>query len=225
MLDQIEHKIIRSRRKTYSLSIDSKGELVLKVPLNLKNSEIDNILNRHSEWIKSKLHRRNELNLKHNVESLINFNEVMLLGVRRKIILDGKSKDAQLLDDKIIFNSTFETKLDTFIILWLKNYAKYYFSKRTEELANTAGLKFSKVKLSNARKRWGSCSNKGNINLAWRLIMAKPSAIDSVILHELAHTVYMDHSVKFYNLLDSLDLYRKDSDKWLFENNYLLNLY
>lgn len=225
MNDNIEYKIIWSKRKTYSISINSLGEVVVKVPNRTAKNEVDEIIHRHRNWITDKLGKRKELNQKFNVEKLQNYEEIILLGSKTPIILDGSAEGAFLKDNKLIINNTFKPKLADFLNLWFKNYAKDYFNRRATELSEIFNLKFNKIKISNARKRWGSCSSKGNINLAWRLIMADPKAIDSVILHELAHTVYMDHSEKFYNLLDSIDLNRKESDIWLRENNYLLNLY
>ncbi|MDC1068169.1 SprT family zinc-dependent metalloprotease [Candidatus Kapabacteria bacterium] len=225
MYSNYEYKITKSNRKSYSISIDSLGIVQLKVPNFLTKIEIESLLNKHNNWIETKLAARLKANSINNLEKLVNYSEVMLLGKRIEVVLDGKTIGADLQDNRLIINETFKPKLANFINLWFKKYAANYFNRATTDLASLHNFKFQKIKLSSARKRWGSCSSKGYINLAWRLIMAKESVINSVILHELVHTVHMNHSDKFYQLLDSVDSNRLNSDKWLNENSYLLNLY
>lgn len=225
MLAQIDHKILKSKRKTYSLSVDSFGTLIIKVPNHLSAREINRIVENHSDWIYKKINFREEVNTKNGLESLVKLQEIILIGKRKKVILDGQVQGVSLENECIKINSTFSDKLESFIKNWFKKYAKDYFTRKCSELSETSGLNFNQLKISDARKRWGSCSSYKTINLSWRLIMAEPYVIESVILHELVHTVYMNHSNKFYSLLDSLDLNRRESDLWLKENSFLLNLY
>jgi predicted metal-dependent hydrolase len=72
------------------------------------------------------------------------------------------------------------------------------------------------LSLSNARRRWGSCSARGTIRLNWRLVMAPDAVRRSVVAHEVAHLVHFDHSREFRALLGSLfegDL--AAADRWL----------
>lgn len=71
------------------------------------------------------------------------------------------------------------------------------------------------VKLSDTYSRWGSCSSKGNINLATRLLLAPPEVMDAVIIHELAHLVVPNHSDKFWTEVERALPNHKDHDKWL----------
>ncbi len=74
------------------------------------------------------------------------------------------------------------------------------------------------VKLSDTYTRWGSCSHRGNINLATRLLLAPPAVLDAVIIHELAHLLEANHGPKFWaHVARALPEY-KVYDKWLREN-------
>ena len=74
------------------------------------------------------------------------------------------------------------------------------------------------VKLSDTYSRWGSCSHKGNINLATRLLLAPQLVLDAVIVHELAHLVHADHSPRFWaEVARALPDY-KVYDAWLKEH-------
>lgn len=73
----------------------------------------------------------------------------------------------------------------------------------------------NEVKLSDSYSRWGSCSSKGNINLATRLLLAPDEVLDAVIIHELAHLVEANHSARFWAQVErALPDYRK-YDEWL----------
>ena len=82
--------------------------------------------------------------------------------------------------------------------------AKAYLPNRVEKLAKTYDLVYKKVKINNAKTRWGSCSSKNNINLSLQLMRLPDYLIDYVILHELAHTKVKNHSTQFWYFLDAL---------------------
>ena len=102
--------------------------------------------------------------------------------------------------------------------------AKNYLPNRVNELASKHGLSYQKVKINNAKTRWGSCSSTNNINLTLQLMRLPNHLIDYVILHELAHTKVKNHSVTFWNFLDTLtDNNAKKLDKEL--KTYYLNVF
>ena len=73
----------------------------------------------------------------------------------------------------------------------------------------------NQVKLSNTYSRWGSCSHKGNINLATRLLLAPSEVLDAVIIHELAHLVEQNHSPRFWAQVERALPNYKEYDSWL----------
>jgi len=81
---------------------------------------------------------------------------------------------------------------------WLQQQAKEILAERLETLAQRAGAEFSRFSLSNAKTRWGSCTQDGHIRLNWRLIHFSLPVIDYVVAHELAHLRAMDHSPAFW---------------------------
>ncbi len=97
----------------------------------------------------------------------------------------------------------------------LTKQAKQALPQRLHELAQKHGFSFNRVTVRNMHTRWGSCSAKGNIGLSIYLLMLPEHLRDYVMLHELCHTRQMNHSPKFWALLDSLiegrsGLYRRE---------------
>ena len=82
--------------------------------------------------------------------------------------------------------------------------AKRVLPPRLEILAEKHGFKYSSCSVRNSHSRWGSCSGKGNISLSIYLVLLTDELIDYVLLHELCHTVEMNHSERFWTLLDNV---------------------
>ena len=105
---------------------------------------------------------------------------------------------------------------------WRKE-AKKYLPGRLRKLAALNGFEFNKVIIKNNRSRWGSCSNKDNINLSLHMMRLPGHLIDYVLLHELTHTKYRNHSKSFWEHLDKLTGDAKGLDKEL--KQYRLDIY
>lgn len=73
-------------------------------------------------------------------------------------------------------------------------------------------------------KRWGSCSHKGNLNFAWRVIMAPLEVIDSVVLHELVHLKIKNHSKSFWMKVKQMQPNYDLHKKWLSINGFLMKI-
>lgn len=83
-----------------------------------------------------------------------------------------------------------------------KALAKEYFESKTKEFADIMGIKYGRITITSAKKRFGSCSSAGNISYSYLLYLYPECAREYVIVHELAHRVYMNHSPKFYQMIE-----------------------
>ncbi len=86
---------------------------------------------------------------------------------------------------------------------WLKQQAADILLSRLADQAETMKLTYTKAALSNATQRWGSCSAKRHIRLNWRLILTDRPLMDYVIIHELAHLVELNHSHRFWAIVET----------------------
>ena len=94
----------------------------------------------------------------------------------------------------------------------------------TQYYSKLMGIPYKPIRVKNQRTRWGSCSNKGSINLNWRIIMAPNQVITYVVIHELAHLKYEDHSREFWALVGKHMPDYKRWKKWLVDNGESLTI-
>ncbi|MDD3377307.1 MAG: DUF45 domain-containing protein [Candidatus Riflebacteria bacterium] len=85
---------------------------------------------------------------------------------------------------------------------WLKSQARLAFCQEVERQRQLFGFKYENISIKDTKTRWGSCSAKGNLNFNWRLILVKPEALSYLVTHETAHLSEMNHSHKFWGLVE-----------------------
>jgi predicted metal-dependent hydrolase len=90
------------------------------------------------------------------------------------------------------------------VIKWYRRHAQQYFRDRVEHYSARLGIQPPRVFLSNAQSRWGSCNANGQVRLSWRLMQAPATVIDYVVCHELAHLKEMNHSARFWRIVERL---------------------
>lgn len=100
--------------------------------------------------------------------------------------------------------------------------AKEYFPKRTAYFRELTGGSYNRITIRDQKTRWGSCSARGTLSFNWRLMLAPPTIADYVIVHELCHLTYMNHSAAFWKKVESVYPDYHNARKWLKEHGHEL---
>lgn len=98
----------------------------------------------------------------------------------------------------------YRERLRQAVLRALRTSARPLLAARLQDWSRRTGLAFTNLRISTARTRWGSCSARRDISLSCFLILLPEHLSDYVILHELTHTVQMNHGPRFHRLLDEL---------------------
>ena len=86
----------------------------------------------------------------------------------------------------------------------LKKNARLVLTTKMEYFSKIMDLKYGRITITSAKTRFGSCTSKGNISFSYRLMLYPDAAIDYVVVHELCHLVEMNHSKRFYALVEAV---------------------
>jgi predicted metal-dependent hydrolase len=106
----------------------------------------------------------------------------------------------------VILSKNHEQNIVTRILKkWLSLKAKQYLTPLLHNCSETTNLTYSSVNFRNQKTIWGSCSSLKKISLNIHLLFLPTNLVKHVLLHELCHTVHMNHSAKFWQLLRMFD--------------------
>jgi predicted metal-dependent hydrolase len=212
-------RIIRSKRKTLSLTINENAELVIRAPLRLSIKKIQDFINEKESWI-----NRQQAIIENQIKDITsNQNKLLYLGSLFPInINQSATKDLMFTGEEFIANSIEPNLLSLSIKKWYKKKFREIAIPRVTYFAEQHNLMVNQVRIKNQKTMWGSCSSKNNINLNYLLLMAPMKVIDYVIIHELVHTIHRNHSIDFWSSVESIMPDYKEHKLWLKANGYKL---
>lgn len=207
----ISYSLRRSRRKTLGLRIDARG-LVVAIPERVALSEAEAFIRSHTGWILEKLDAW-QSRIEPPRQDLTDGAELPVLGrpcVLRWTSGNGRPRWVEGLPARELHLAA-RKGADPALILRraLQAYALNYFCGRLDEylfrLQEFApGIARPRLALTSARTRWGSCSSRTGIRLHWRLVHLAPALVDYVVAHEVGHLVEMNHSPRFWSVVEAL---------------------
>lgn len=97
------------------------------------------------------------------------------------------------------------------------------FRTRAEYWAPFIGVSFNRISVKDQRTLWGSCTREGNLNFSWRLALAPEPVLDYLIVHELAHRAQMNHSRRFWEVVERVCPGHRSHRRWLRKNAVALH--
>lgn len=152
-------KVICSRRRSVALEVKRTGEVVVRVPRQMRVGEMKRFVESHLDWIRKK-----------------------------RIEIETASASAPVYDIPV-----WET-----LSRRERDRIRGIFLDRIEYYASIMEVTYGNVRIRNQKTRWGSCSSKGNLNFNYRLAYLPKEFLDYVVVHELAHRRYLNHSKLFW---------------------------
>lgn len=200
----MDYHLIRTKRRTAAIYIRPNSTVEVRAPLQMPKIEIDRFLSAKELWINEKLLLMQEQIKKKSVFCLHYGDSVLVRGYEYPIV-EKTGKHAGFDGQKFYMPPGMDSvQIKATCIQIYKLAAKPFLTNRTLDYAIKMDVMPSHIKISSAKTRWGSCSTAKNINYAWRLFMAKDDVIDYVVVHELAHLIEMNHSPRFWAIVEKV---------------------
>lgn len=219
-MSTIPCEIVRSNRKTLALVIDSDANLIVRAPLHISDGEIDDFITKKKRWILEKRQTVSAFGEIHTPVTVATGDSILYLGNTYTVMHEPVT---EINITGTIMSIPEEYGIDE-VISWFRSEANNVILERVTRYANIMGLSFLSVKMSEAKARWGSCSSKNNLNFAWRLIMCPVAVIDYVVVHELSHIEYKNHSTAFWARVKTVLPNYQEQQDWLKVNRKLMEI-
>ncbi|TLX77042.1 M48 family metallopeptidase [Labilibacter sediminis] len=201
---------ISKRAKRLSIKLKPFEPIKVIVPVSMSAREALSFVESNKKWILNNLAK-----VKEKENDLTIFDESTEFKTRSFALRIKKSPISQMrmqLKDGLLSveyphthdvkSSLIQDNIRYAIEEALRISAKNYLPFRLKQLAQQNGFSYNKVFIKNLKSRWGSCSGVNNINLNLHLMRLPDYLIDSVLLHELCHTVEKNHGPGFWKLMD-----------------------
>jgi predicted metal-dependent hydrolase len=201
----VEFRFERRHRRSIGIRINEHG-LSVAAPMRAPWREIEGFLHEKSRWILDKLEARAAAGkppvlFGESGESLpLHGHDVSLLVSQGKRAVNLIGTDLHVS----IAEPHRRGAVRELLAKWLKSRALEMLTPRVAHYAAKVSLPPPPLKLSNARTQWGVCMASGRIRLSWRLVHLDPELADYVVAHEVAHLVELNHSERFWALVEWL---------------------
>ena len=188
-----DYNLVRSKRRTIGVQVKKDNVIEVKAPIGVSIERVERFLNEKIKWIERVLAKnRAENNL---LEEIIAYKKVLVKGVELPLII---GKTVYISEHEVCVKSI--SNLKKLLIERLGESFIRLFNKVRHDNSFTC----IKVGFKDYKSRWGCCSAGKEIVFNYKLLMLPERLWQYVIVHELCHTVYMNHSENFYRLVASI---------------------
>ncbi|MDD3369678.1 MAG: SprT family zinc-dependent metalloprotease [Lachnospiraceae bacterium] len=187
---EIPYTLIRSDRRSISIKITAGASMQVRIPLTVRTEQVNQFLSEKSDWI-----------IKHLAQTQVELQR-------------AREQNPQLFEPASPKLAAKQKRLEK----RYRELARTYITKRVDYYTALVGKSYSNITIRDQKTRWGSCSGRGTLSFNWRLILAPPTILDYVVVHEVCHLLHMDHSKAFWQSVENILPDYKISRTWLKQN-------
>jgi predicted metal-dependent hydrolase len=209
-----------SKRARYlRIKLSPEGVITLVVPKGVSLQEGQAFLDSKKPWLEK--HLQNLSTPKPFTESRPASLLLRLLDEHWSLVYQYSDNEHVVLEEQLdgclVLTGCVDNKELVFKAIgsWLKAKAEKALPSQLSKLAEQHGFHYNRVTIRGQKTRWGSCSSQKNINLNYKLLFLEQALVDYVLIHELCHTLEMNHSKRFWKLVADCDKNYQQHDRLL----------
>ena len=213
------YKLIRHRKARHvKLRATKNVGLQVTVPYRFNIKHLPAILEEHREWIFTHLTRL-RIGVPKTLPDELHLRAIDAVWRVSYMPTSGRLTLMERPQHELVVMGHWQDHEECFAKLnrWVKAKTKKYLHDLFLSVQSETQLKAEKIQIREQKSRWGSCSAKKSITLNYRLIFLTRELVRHVMIHELCHTVHMNHSPNFWNLVAQFDLNWRDNRRALKE--------
>ena len=194
---------VSHRAKRLQLKVKPLGEVEVVIPKGVAKRHIPGFVAEHQQWLHDTLeHYAKQKPIDTSLPTIINLSAINECW---QVSYDIRARIIEKLEHgtpRLIIPGNNEARQKVALQRWLRKKAKNSLIPWLEDVSNEINLPFSKVAVRAQKTRWGSCSAKKNININHALLFMSPEAVRYLFIHELCHTVHLNHSRRYWSLVE-----------------------
>lgn len=219
---KVDYKLIRSERKSTTISVERDRSVVVRAPWNAPEEAIIKAVDKKKFWIYQKTNHPQKYHSDSSPQEFISGTSVLYLGRNYRMEVVETDQDTITFRNKFIVPAHLRRESKQLFERWYIEKAHKKIVPKVDYYAEKLGVVYNKAMISDMKVRWGSCTPKDNLNFNWRLIKAPMYVIDYVIVHELAHLLEANHTERFWNIVRVQSPRYEKSKNWLKDYGHIL---
>ncbi|MFU7515782.1 M48 family metallopeptidase [Clostridium sp. HCS.1] len=219
---ELEFKVEFKNRDTMSISVEPPNDILVVAPIGTLEEDIKSIVKSRGRWIVQKLFEFRNIEAKRINREFVNGESFMYLGRNYSLQIHVDETLQNNFKVKLFrgkFHVYVKEKSDELIKeameTWYREKTEEQVRKRIKYYQKFFEKKPSDIKVKEQKKRWASCTSKNELLFNWRCGMAKATAIDYIVVHEMCHMYYKNHSQEFWDLVASVMSDYESRKEWL----------
>ena len=198
------------RKKTVEITVDGHAGVLVAAPEAVPATDIAAIVRRRADWI---LRQASTTTLDLYPRQFVSGESLPYLGRRVQMIVQEaevprplvrfRHWSFEVLTPVKLEREARRDSIQRAFVRWYKVRAGERLEERAKRWSVLLGLHPTEILIRDQRQRWASCAPDGTLRFNWRVIMAEPTIVDYVVVHELVHLAVKNHSVEFWTQVAS----------------------
>ncbi len=225
-MQNITYTTIRSRRRSIGIEITMSGDVIVRMPLRAKEQLAAEFIRKKSPWIIKTIEKVRTYSEKYRPKQFLDGEEFTYLNMKYPLrYVESGAPTLQFRDGMFLLNRSKQGSASRQFISWYRKAVRTVLEERLLYFSQRAGLRYGRVTITAAKRRWGSCSHRNDLSFSWRLVLAPIEIVDYVVLHELVHVIEKNHSRdRFWAVVARYMPDYKERRNWLKKNGVSLDL-
>lgn len=194
------------RARRLSVRVYPAGRVEVIVPLRTPAMSVQQFVSRHREWIEQRLR---ECTAAESLNTLPHALELRAIGKHVRVEASTgaatRVRQSQAGVVRLSGNLSDAAAWSSALRRWLATFAQAEIDRCLSQLSAQTGLEYKRLQIRRQRTRWGSCSSRGSISINVCALFLEPRVLRYLLIHELCHTRHMNHSKRFWSLVEAIE--------------------
>ncbi len=221
---KLDYRIVYSRRRTLSLSVERDASVVVRAPEGTSAEKIRQAVEARKLWLFQKINHEQKYPPNRQRKEFVSGETIAYLGRNYRLEITERPVTGVQFHWRFIISRENQPQAAKLFRGWYIERAHERIPFRARYFAEAMGVRFNRVLISDLKVRWGSCTPRANLNFNWRIMRAPANVIDYLVVHELAHLLEPNHTSRYWNIVAVQVPHFERAKEWLREHGGFLEV-